>query len=219
MPIDLDLEFKDYYSEDAYMVADVETGVLYNRSGRRMLALTDDFLIGFHRAIEKECGARTPAVLHTCGRRWGNNFGTGLAAEWSEFYGRSFREFPTALFQSLLIQEFANNGWGLLELNYEHYRAGIIVVSLKGAIMSAINANESSGMADLLTAGILAGMYSYFLGRELDCMQTQGASLEFDVSRFVISSAPRISKLRLLDPSKMHHDELVGALIKTTDAD
>jgi predicted hydrocarbon binding protein len=93
MPIDLDLEFKDYYSEDAYMVADVETGVLYNRSGRRMLALTDDFLIGFHRAIEKECGSRTPEVLHTCGRRWGINFGTGLAAEWSEFYGRPFANF------------------------------------------------------------------------------------------------------------------------------
>ena len=217
MPLDIELEFKDYYAEDIYMVADVETGVLYNRSGRRMLALTDDFLIGFHRAIEKECGERTQEVLHTCGRRWGTNFGTGLAAEWSEFYGRPFREFPLALFQSLLIQEFANNGWGLLELDYQHYRVGVIAIALKGAVMSAIRPDGGPRKADLLTAGILGGMFTYFLGRELDCLQTQCASQGFDYSRFVVSSTSRIRKIREMTSQTLSHDQIVQQLIEVCD--
>src|SRR6056297_1383677 len=102
MAVDVDLEFRDYYQEELYMTADIETGVLYNRSGRRMLALTDDFLIGLHRALEKECGDRAETVIHRCGRKWGRNFGDGLTAEWSEFYGTPFGNFPLAMFQSLL---------------------------------------------------------------------------------------------------------------------
>jgi predicted hydrocarbon binding protein len=50
-------------------------------------------------------------------------------------------------------------------------------------------------MADLLTAGILGGMYSYFLGRDLDCMQTQclAGLRRQSLCHF---QYPRISKLR-----------------------
>lgn len=217
MAVDIDLEFKDYYAEEIYMVADVETGVLYNRSGRRMLALTDDFLIGFHRAIEKECGERATDILHTCGRRWGNNFGRGLSAEWSEFYGRSFREFPLALFQSLLMQEFANNGWGLLDIDYQNYGSGVITLSLQGAVMAAIRPNGTSAKADLLTAGILGGMYSYFLDRDLDCIQSQCAGQGFTASRFVISSTPRIAKLRASIAGDAKHDAIVASLLQISE--
>lgn len=216
MSVDLELEFKDYYVEELYMTADVETGILYNRAGRRMLALTDDFLIGLHRALEKECGDRTAQVLHTCGRRWGRNFGEGLSAEWSEFYGRSFREFPLALFQSLLIQEFAHNGWGNLDLDYQHFSSGVISLSLAGAIMAEIRPGEAN-MSDLLTAGILSGMYSYFLGEEVDCLQSQCSSKGFADSRFLISSTARIQKLRSESTEAMSHEARLEQLLTFTD--
>ncbi len=111
MTVSEQLEFKNYYVERLYMSANVETGVLTNRSGRRMLALTNDFLLGLHRALAKECGDKVDQVLYRCGRKWGRNFGKGLADAWAEFYQCGFQEFPLAFFQSLLIQEFACNGW------------------------------------------------------------------------------------------------------------
>ncbi len=47
-------------------------------------------------------------------QKWGRNFGTGLAAAWSEFYNCKFEEFPLAFFENLLCQEFSCNGWGVL---------------------------------------------------------------------------------------------------------
>ena len=219
MAIDVDLEFRDYYQEELYMSADVETGVLYNRSGRRMLALTDDFLIGLHRALEIECGDRAEQVIHRCGRRWGQNFGEGIAAEWSEFYGASFRTFPLAMFQSLLRQEFAHNGWGQLELHYEHLEKGIVWLSLRGAIMAAIRSDARDTKADILTAGILGGMYSFFLNRDLDCIQSQSEAEGFSDSRFVLSDATRIKELRSQVKSTDSHDEILcrlQTLAKTT---
>lgn len=213
MSIELDLDFRNYYEEELYMTADVETGVLYNRSGRRMLALTDDFLIGLHKALEKECGDKASQVLHTCGRRWGGNFGEGLAAEWSDFYGHSFREFPLALFQSLLQQEFAHNGWGVLDLHYEYFGQGVIWLSLQGAVMAAIRKDGPTRQADALTAGILGGMYTYFLGREVDCIQTQSEVEGQAESRFVISSSNRIQQLREQLSGTEDHDTVLEKLL------
>src|SRR6056297_425596 len=213
MAAEIDLEFKDYYQEELYMTADVETGVLYNRSGRRMLALTDDFLIGLHRALEKECGDEAAAVIHACGRKWGRKFGEGLTAEWSEFYGHSFREFPLALFQSLLIQEFAHNGWGILDLHYEDFDKGVVWLSLRGAIMAAIRQDAGDSMTDILTAGILGGMYSYFLNREVDCLQSQSEAGGHEESRFVISGKERIEQVRRKIDSSADHDQIVALLI------
>lgn len=215
MTVNAELEYKHYYQEELYMVADVATGVLYNRSGRRMLALTDDFLIGLHRALEKECGDRAAAVIHACGRRWGHNFGEGLAAEWAEFYKLPFREFPMALFECLLMQEFAHNGWGTLQIDYSHFDKGIIALSLQGAIMAAIRKDlAGSRQADVLTAGILGGMFSVFLGRELDCIQSQSESEGLKDSRFLLSSGPRIGQLREGCDDTDHHTELLARLLE-----
>ena len=79
------IPFENYYTEDVYMTADVEAGILYNRSGRRMLALTNDVLVGLHQALASECGERAGEVLQHCGRKWGRNFAQGLDGEWSQF--------------------------------------------------------------------------------------------------------------------------------------
>lgn len=214
MSVEIDLDYKDYYQEELYMTADVETGILYNRSGRRMLALTDDFLIGLHRALEKECGENATAIIHACGRKWGRNFGEGLTAEWSEFYGRSFRSFPMALFQSLLIQEFAHNGWGNLHLNYDYFDRGVIWLALEGAIMASIRKDAGNTKADILTAGILGGMYSYFLNRDVDCVQSQSEAEGFGDSRFVISSQTRIDQLRERIAADATHEQTMQCLLE-----
>lgn len=208
MTVSEQLDFKNYYVERLYMSANVETGVLTNRSGRRMLALTNDFLIGLHRALAKECGDRVSEVLYRCGRKWGRNFGKGLADAWSEFYECSFNEFPLAFFQSLLAQEFACNGWGLLTIDYGHYQRGVLQLNLTGAIMSEITLEEVSYPIDNLTAGILAGMFSIFVGRDLDCRQTQDGKHSDGESIFLMSDPARIQKLNIASELPTHQAQL-----------
>ena len=208
MTVSETLEFKNYYVERLYMSANVETGVLTNRSGRRMLALTNDFLLGLHRALSKECGDRVSEVLYRCGRKWGRNFGKGLADAWAEFYQSSFDEFPLAFFQSLLMQEFACNGWGLLTIDYSHFQRGVLQLELDGAIMSEITLEDVNYPVDNLTAGILAGMFSIFVHRDLDCVQTQDGQHAEGISLFLMSDPARVQSLQASSGLNAHQEKL-----------
>ncbi len=209
-----ELQFKNYYIEKMYMTANVETGVLVNRSGRRMIALTNDFLLGLHRALQKECGERLEKVLYHCGRKWGTNFGKGLDDAWSEFYETPLKEFPLAFFQSLLVQEFGHNGWGSLDIDYSNFTKGVIELSLTGAIMADITQEQLNYPADLLTAGIFAGLFTHFAGRDIGCMQTQCAKKGFSDSRFLLSDPKRIADLQTWNDGKKTHQELLNHLLQ-----
>ncbi len=50
---------------------------------------------------------------------------------------------------------------------------GVIDLSIEGAIMADITEGAVTYPADTLTAGIIAGMFSHFIGREVDCFQSQ----------------------------------------------
>lgn len=207
------IPFNSYYDEELYMTADVEAGILYNRAGRRMLALTNDFLIGLHRALDTECGENAGKVLLNCGKRWGKNFASGLDGEWSQFYGSPSREFPFAMFHSLLVQEFGHNGWGILSIDYQHLNFGIVVVSLSGAIMAEILEDDSSQPADLLTAGIFAGIFSHFMSRDLGCIQTDCTRKGDDQSRFIITTSDRLNGIKCPEGVSATHQQILSQLI------
>lgn len=183
-----------------------------------MIALTNDFLIGLHRALLSECGDRTEQVLHRCGRKWGVDFGKGMDAEWSLYYEQPAKEFPFAFFQGLLAQEFGHNGWGLLTMNMEHFEKGVLWLSLKGAIMSDIYQDNVQFPVDALTAGILAGMFTYFLDREVDCIQSQCAKDGHEDSRFILSSIDRIACVRDQGTASKPHSRILAELLETTSA-
>jgi len=191
-----EIAYKPYYVEGLYMSADVSTGVLVNRSGRRMLALTNDFLIGLHIALEKECGDRVAEVLEHCGKKWGTNFGTALVDAWSEFYECAIDDFPIAFLQGLLVQEFRCNGWGNLTMDYSFYGIGVLSIALDGAIMSDIRPQGVAYPADTLTAGIFAGLFSRILGRPLGCVQSHSPSGESTESKFILADQSRMDAVR-----------------------
>jgi predicted hydrocarbon binding protein len=211
------IPFDNYYTEELYMTTDLETGILYNRSGRRMLALTNDFLVGLHRALANECGDRCSEVLLHCGKRWGTDFAAGLDGEWSEFYGTPTSEFPVAMFHGLMTQEFGHNGWGNLTIDYHSVQQGIISLSLDGAIMAEISEDVSSEPADLLTAGIFAGLFTHFMGRDLTCIQSSCAAQTKGPSRFLVASTGRVASIKSSLSTLKSHDEILAKLIATSE--
>lgn len=213
MTVSPELEYKNYYVEKLYMKANVETGVIVNRSGRRMIALTNDFLLGLHRALQKECGDRVEQVLHHCGRKWGKNFGKCLDAAWSEFYQCPLQDFPLSFFQSLLVQEFGHNGWGVLEIDYTHFAKGVIGLGLVGAIMAEITEEKLEYPADLLTSGIFAGLFTHFVGKEIESVQTQCAKQGDGEARFLLSDPKRIEQLQKWNTPRKSHQELLDHLL------
>ncbi len=61
-------------------------------------------------------------------------------------------------------------------MDYTHYSQGVVVLGLDGAIMSEITNQKVDYPIDILTAGILAGMFTHFMRSDVDCVQTQLAN-------------------------------------------
>jgi predicted hydrocarbon binding protein len=181
--------YRDFYSAGSYMTADIETGVLYNRMGRRMLGLTDDFITGLLKAISGECGEEASRVEYRCGHRWGVVFGNGLLSDWGRFFDQDTSEFSVQLLRTLLLKEFAHNGWGMLDIDLDRLYDGILPLRLENSAFREVKRNEMGITDDTLTAGILGGMMSSLLTTDLDCLQLEGTDSD---SRFLVISSDRL---------------------------
>lgn len=207
----------NYFTQD-YLATDVKTGVTRNRGGTRMLALTDDFLLGLHTALTQECGPAADEVFRSCGRTFGAQLARKLSAELQQFYGKPLTEFPMAMFEACLKQAFGRHGWGDVAFDFTRHDKGVVVVDLKSAVFADLLPAQERP-ADPLMAGVLAGMFSSFAGRSLGCLQTQCSGRGDGVSRFVLTDAARIDGVAELAAAGKPHDEILAALERSTSAE
>jgi predicted hydrocarbon binding protein len=201
----------NYFAEGDYINTDVRTGVMRNRAGTRMLALTDDFLNGLRNALETECGPAAALVLKACGRSWGKQYAERFTRELEDHYQAELKQFPLPFFETCLGESFSHHGWGKVRLHLERYAKGILVVSVQNAILGSL-AGRSDKPADPLLAGVLAGMFSHFAGRELDCVQTQCVACGAEESRFILTSPTRAAAVADWPERGRGHDEIVAHL-------
>ncbi|MBX7103191.1 MAG: hypothetical protein K1X57_03870 [Gemmataceae bacterium] len=204
----------NYYAERDYLKTDVKRGVTRNRAGTRILTLTSDFLIGLRNALVFECGKAADAVMKTAGRKWGTNFAARTDKELGAFYGRPVAEFPLALFEASMVMAFSHHGFGKLKLDVSMYDKGLLVAIVENPIYFGLVENPA-GPSDALLAGIFAGIFSHFAGRELDCAQTQCQACGLPDSRFVISLKSRLGGVEAWLKDGKSHAEILAALAQT----
>lgn len=213
----------NYFAEAHYTKANVSTGVINNRAGTRLCVLTNDFMLGFRKALIHECGPASDLVFHQCGRQWGEKFGARLAEELSNFYEQPLQEFPMPLFETCLAEAFAHHGLGRLTMDATQGNVGLIVFTFRNAMYAGMlkEAMETHGHldgqpidapVDGLIAGIIAGLFRSFSKQPLDCIQTDCAARGADLSRFVLTSESRAEKARGWVEEGKSHDEILSML-------
>ncbi len=74
--------------------------------------------------------------------------------------------------------------------------------------MSEITEEEVNYPIDNLTAGILAGMFSIFVNRDLDCVQTQDGKHANGISIFLMSDPARVQALQASSGLNAHQEKL-----------
>jgi hypothetical protein len=163
----------DYFADDGIFRSDTAAGVTSNRAGTRVLALPEEFIAALGQTIADE------RVLHAAGREYGRRLAERLDRELGDYYGEPLAAAPLARFQAALSGLFRAFGWGVLTLDFSRYDTGLIVADVRNA-----------PPADALLAGALAGLFSHFAGRELDCAPLTPAG---DVRRFVLALPERLA--------------------------
>jgi predicted hydrocarbon binding protein len=202
----------NYFAEGDYLSTDVRTGVMRNRAGTRMLALTGDFLLGLKAALDEECGPTADLVLKTCGRTWGAAFAARIERELSAHLGGPLGDEPLARFEAALVAMFSHHGWGKVRLDVSRHAQGVLVVAVAEPVMAAV-VGTADRPADPLLAGVLAGTLSHFAGETLDCAQTQCRACGAAESLFVITHPDRLKAVA--DRPGRTHAAVVAELLGT----
>lgn len=204
----------NFYAESDFVKTDPATGASFNRSGTRMAALTEDFLRGLRSAVVYECGPAADEVFRSAGHQWGQRFAKRFEQEHSEYYGTSVRDFSMAMFQATLVEAFSHHGWGLLTLDFSLHHKGILIATIKNAIMGSL-ISDAETPVDTLLSGIFSGFFSHFSGQDLGCLQTQCIALGAEDSRFVISLRSRLEGMEEHVTNGKSHQEIVDLLSET----
>lgn len=206
----------NFFAWKAYVRQDLNGGTLVNRAGEALLMLPDEAVIAVINTLRSELGDASRGMIRAMSRTWGHRAAEKLAEEVGAYYGRPFLQLPLALVTAVLTEAFRHHGWGTVRFDLSHYVNGLIVVEaahpFEGSLIRATEGND--GTKDEILAGLLAGMMSFFAGRELDCFQTDARGHGASVSRFVITVPERLEGLNSDSP----HEQVVAALCATRGA-
>ncbi|WP_250121375.1 V4R domain-containing protein [Chroococcidiopsis sp. CCMEE 29] len=181
----------NYFTPDAYIKGDFESGLLENRRGDRLLALPETLIQAIYAGLEQEAGQAASAVLFNCGRWWGKNFYARFVEEVSDYYGKTLAEMEVVELLQCLKQCWKTHGWGTFDLDLSYYQQGFLVVKIWNSAF-AQQAPQGNRPACFLEAGILSVFFSQLTGRQLNCVQTSCESLEADCNRFILGLPERL---------------------------
>ena len=200
------------YSED-YMRFDVDEGVVKNRTGTRLLALNEDFLRGFRKALIEETGEAHHVVFETCGKTFGENLAKRFDKEIFLHYEVEASELPMSMFSLLFKNFWERHGWGVLHIDWEQgFHTGIFEVKVENPAFSNIFGAEE-GLNDDVFVGVLGGFFSRFSGQELKAYQTAEQRTGQDsVSQFVMGTADRLNDVPDMVLSQKSHEQILETL-------
>ncbi|MGL5077518.1 MAG: V4R domain-containing protein [Waterburya sp.] len=194
----------NYFSPDAYVQGDFESGLIENRQGRRLLALPDTLLKGLYNGLASEVGSAAGTVLYSCGSRWGKNFYRRFSEEVSNYYQKSIAEMEMTELVQCLEQCWKAHGWGTIELNFDNYSQGFLVVQIKHSAFACV-AESSKSPSCFIEAGLLAAFFSELSGTKLHCLQTACESLGANSNLFILGLASRLKPVEgMIEQGKSH---------------
>lgn len=200
---------KDNYFDEKYLKLDVLAGVITNTSGNRLIALTEDFLVGFKKAVEDETGDSYKIVFHTCGREWGKGYAKKFKEEIKKYYNKDLSDLPIFTIDELFKGMWTKNGWGEIKVNWkEAFGHGVFEIEIKNPSFSSVIGNDGE-LCDQIFEGLIESLFSDLFSKELKCVQTSNQKFGFgSMSKFILSIPQRMKDAEGLVDSKSTHEKI-----------
>ncbi len=203
----------NYFGYDTYVRGDLESGLLENRRGDRLIAVPTTLIAALYAGLEKETGQAAGLVLFNCGKWWGKNFYTRFSEEVSDYYNMPMAEMDMSIFLNSLKQCWITHGWGKLEFDPSYQAQGFILIKTFQSAYSQQLSGQSRPSC-YLEAGILTSFFSRLTGRDLIAAQISCESMGSDCNRFVVGLGDRLSVVNSLIAQGLDHESIIERLIK-----
>lgn len=200
-----------FYEHDYYR-HDLRRGTVFNRSGTKLCMMPSEFMLALKQVLEEETGDAWRGILEHVGKIWGKRVARRFQREMTDFYGRPLHEMPTREFVAILEGYFRYHGWGKLTIDLSSSEDGFILARLDNSAFVEI-VGPSSQPADSIVAGLLSQFFAQIAERaDIDCLETECASMGAPACRFVIGTQARLDRARQMVVAGSSHDDIVAVL-------
>src|SRR5579871_4867504 len=147
----------NYFAESAYWTHESGRGTIRNRTGSRMLVLSDDLLVALVNTLSAELGDQADVVIASMGQDWGERAASRFADEMQQHFGKPLAQLPLSLFAASLAEAFRSYGWGKINVEFERYAQGIVVVEMREPMLGTV-VRPTDAPVEKLVAAFLEGM-------------------------------------------------------------
>ena len=201
----------NYFTSPEFIRLDVRTGVLRNRAGTRMVAISEDFLRGFVIACEHETGPAASLVLRRCGEFFGQRLARRFESELGLFAGVSLRDRNMVEFSILIVDMWHGCGFGHIMIDWSTSQHGFLAVELEESPMKDIG--PSGHMGEDMFVGILGGFLGSFADTAMRCVQSGDARLgDREGTTFIVAIPELVRQVESLRAGGSSHGQIVTAL-------
>ena len=181
----------NYYAPDLYIQADLESGLIENSHGARLIALPQSLLEAIYAGTEQETGQAAGLVLFNCGRWWGKNFYRRFREEVSTYYDNPLAQMEMVEFLNCLKQCWLTHGWGKINFELNYHQQGFLVVSIQNSPFAQAAPSGNQPMC-FIESGILSSFFSQITGQNLHCIQTACETLGAETNYFLLGLSERL---------------------------
>jgi uncharacterized protein len=207
----------NYFAPGHYVQSDIQSCLLQNRQGDRLIALPEQFLLALDESLHEETGRAASFALYTCGTIWGEGFYQRFADQMTARYSLPMSQIQLIPFLLAMREYFAVHGFGILGLDFSRRQQGVIVVSLENSIVAPNTVAPSSQGRDKvpachLEAGIFAGWFSAWTSEPLTSLQTACISQVAPKNMFLIAKTSRLQPVKAWVQSNLTHAQILERL-------
>ncbi len=183
----------DHYTLEDFFHFDVENGSITDWNEARNVLVTEDFIIGLVEGLEEEVGAASSVVMYNIGKAWG--------IKDAEFFEKWFQEeyqYPKDVHDMNLLYvleawwwPFTAQGWGNWDVDLSEQKNGFMFVNIFDSAVARTLGDVGKPVCHIY-AGLLAGFFSRFINKPLNCIEIQCYSMGETYCKFLLGKQDRI---------------------------
>lgn len=183
----------DHYTLEDFFHFDTKNGDITDWNESRNILVTEDFIVGLIEGLEEEVGSASSVVMYNIGKAWGIRD--------AEFFDQWFQkeyEYPQNPKDMNLLYvleawwwPFTTQGWGNWDVDLSEQKNGFMFVNIFDSAVARTLGDVGKPVCHIY-AGLMAGFFSSFIKKQLNCIEIQCYSMGETYCKFLLGKQDRI---------------------------
>lgn len=183
----------DHYTLEDFFHFDPQRGDITDWNESRNILVTEDFIVGLIEGLEEEVGSASSVVMYNIGKAWGVR-----DAEFFEKWFQEEYEYPQDIHDMNLLYvleawwwPFTTQGWGNWDVDLSEQKNGFMFVNIFDSAVARTLGDVGKPVCHIY-AGLMAGFFSRFINKPLNCIEIQCYSMGETYCKFLLGKQDRI---------------------------